>query len=94
VEFFENWVSVVFDDSYKYIRREVTGQEELYDLVADPLERQSLDNPELLERGRKALHKEFEVANALRKRYGVTLAEEGKANENTRRLLESLGYIQ
>ena len=94
VEFFENWVSVVFDDSYKYIRREVTGQEELYDLVADPLEQRRLDNPELMERGRKALHKEFEIASALRKRYGVTLTEEGKANENTRRLLESLGYIQ
>lgn len=93
VHFKQNWVSVVFDH-YKYIRREVTRREELYDMIADPGETAPLDDPELLERGRALIKERVALGNSMRKRYGVEHGAEEGLDESTKRQLESLGYIQ
>ncbi|MCB1022112.1 MAG: sulfatase [Acidobacteria bacterium] len=94
VRFFENWRSILFDGSFQYIRRDVSGKEELYDLEADPQEQNRLDDPERTARGRELLERHIEAEQALRERYGVAGGGEQRMNESSRRLLESLGYIQ
>jgi len=91
VRFLEDWHAVIFD-GYKYIRRDTTGAEELYDLNADPGEQIRLYDAALLERGREHLAEHLQRAAELRKYHAPPEAQE--MDESSRELLRSLGYIQ
>lgn len=91
VRFLEDWHAVIFD-GHKYIRRDTTGAEELYDLNADPGEQILLYDAELMERGREHLAEHLLQAAELRKYHAPPEAQE--MDESSRDLLRSLGYIQ
>ena len=91
VRFIEDRHAVLFD-GYKYIRGDVSGLEELYNLTRDPGEGQPLDDPPMLERGRQLLSEHLEAAGRLRERYGA--GRPPALDAASRDLLESLGYVQ
>jgi arylsulfatase A-like enzyme len=100
--FFAQVVQVAFaidmarDTRYKLVRHEFgprQGQEEFYDLQADPLERSSLP---LSERDALRLRKELLVMNdVVRRAASLTQPEKvQKLDKDTERALRSLGYIK
>ena len=85
---------MLFDD-LKYIRSLVSGEEELYDLNADPGETVSLvaDRPEAVERAR-ALLEEYKARSAdLRKRLRLEEGAEAELEGDALDDLKSLGYV-
>jgi len=78
----------------KYIYREQTDREDVYDLVSDPHERRSLTDPpgDFVAQAREALERHLEFAE-------MTLREEGMSpsrgvDEDLRDRLRALGYVQ
>lgn len=95
VIFFEQKESVIFED-LKYVLNLVTGDEELYDLAADPHEMFSLASayPDTLEGARELLEVHHKDAEALRDHYGVSDAGAESSDRETMERLRSLGYIR
>jgi len=93
--YYEDRESIVFD-GLKYIRSLVTGQEELYDLTRDPEERVSIVNssPDKVERARTMLREYDQLAKKIREGNSIKNPEGIKFDEETRKNLKSLGYIQ
>jgi arylsulfatase A-like enzyme len=79
-------------ERYKYLRDEASGDEEIYDLAADPAETRNLagDRPDLVEQMRKQLRSL--VASSARGSLGT--ASTSDLDARTREQLESLGYTE
>jgi arylsulfatase A-like enzyme len=77
----------------KFIHRVDSGREELYDLQADPLEQISVINqhPKIVEQARHTLVQHHTFATDFLRKAGLT---DGTAEEELRKRLRSLGYIQ
>jgi arylsulfatase A-like enzyme len=91
----ENRTAVV-SGTWKYIRRALTGKEELYDLARDPGEQDSLVTraPPELEVMRAAMQAQAEGAAALRERLGILQSSSQKMDAATQREMRSLGYLK
>ena len=87
--------SVIYD-RWKYVRSFHPDREELYDLDLDPLERRDLvaASPRKAAELREMLEAHGEESGRLRTFYGLEDAKVQKDNEDARRRLKSLGYIQ
>lgn len=92
----ENQTALVTDE-VKYIRWEISGSEELYDLTSDPFERHSLTAwaPERLEAARHRLDQLQAELRELRRRYGLP-ADYGPVDLDraARQQLQALGYVR
>ena len=96
IVYYENQTALLTDEM-KYIRNQVSGTEELYDLESDPYERRSLaaQSPGRLKLARHRLDKLEARFRNLRRRYGVP--EELVAPDldgATRQQLRALGYVR
>lgn len=94
--YFEDRSAVVLE-GHKYIRWEVTGDEELYDLAQDPGETDdvSSERTELLVRAREALRVHLERCEALRVEYGIEAVRgDVELDADTVRDLRALGYVK
>lgn len=91
----EDRESVVFG-GVKYIRTVLTHREELYDLIVDPGEHNSLahSSVEKVEQARKILREQGKAAATLRQHYGLAGEEKRELDEETKELLKTLGYVQ
>ncbi len=87
---------LIFDDK-KYVRHLFDGREELFDLRADPAERNSIaaQSPELLERARAIIAEMRTRSLTLREQHGLTgdPDEEGSGDPGMRDMLEAVGYL-
>lgn len=95
VIYHENQTALLSDD-VKYIRWEISGSEELYDVEADPHEQQPLvEVPVRLESARDQLDELEARYDSLRRRYGLPdeLSTPHDLDPATREQLRSLGYI-
>lgn len=83
-------------EGWKYSRRFLSNQVELFDLTNDPGERRSLAGvrPEDIERFEKLLAADDEQCRALRQRLGLTDQVGSAPNEQLMRSLRSLGYVE
>ncbi|MCC7293159.1 MAG: sulfatase [Phycisphaerales bacterium] len=92
--YFENRSAVVFDGC-KYICGSTGRHEQVFDLVADPLERRDLSfgRPDLMERGRALIYDHAERTRKLKDVLQVGDGETVALDDDTRRRLKSLGYI-
>jgi len=93
---FEERESVIFE-GWKYIRSLISGAEELYNLRADPKERDNLAavDHERIAKAHALLRANEAHAEQLRKHYGLKTGAKGaELTEAERRLLRSLGYVQ
>jgi len=79
-------------DGMKYIYREQTGREEVYDLAADPGERRPLEGPpdDFLARARHVLQTHLDSSQ----QRVVDESPDGTLQEELRDRMKSLGYIQ
>ncbi|MBI4556189.1 MAG: sulfatase [Candidatus Hydrogenedentes bacterium] len=92
---YENQESAVWGQ-YKYIRNQFTNREQLYNLLDDPKEKNTLSrsSPEILEQGRLFLREHNLTADRLRHLYKVDEQRPlDQLPEATVEELESLGYI-
>ena len=92
---FEERESVIFE-GWKYIRSLFSGAEELYNLRADPTERDNLVavDHERIAKAHALLKANEAHAEQLRKHYGLKTEAQGvELTEAERRLLRSLGYV-
>jgi arylsulfatase A-like enzyme len=85
-EYFEGKSALVFD-GHKYIRWEVSGREELYDLRADPGETIDLAarEPELVAKARKLLDEHRTRSAVLREDWGILQTTEGELDPDVER---------
>lgn len=85
---------VIFDGC-KYIQWMDDGREELYDLGADPQERQSLTaaQPSRVMEGRRRLAESNAQTKALREKLGIETGKDARMDEETKKGLEALGYL-
>ena len=92
--FYEEQESVIFD-GMKYIRRLVSGREELYDLTVDPGEKNSImaDGEGAVKKAKEILQGAHEDAERLQEHYQTT-GEKTKLDSATTERLRSLGYVQ
>lgn len=81
---------------HKYIRTPSTGEEELYDLEADPLEEVNLaaDLPELAAELRAALERHLEAQKVLAELYPSLVTEDDEVDDRHIEELKALGYVQ
>jgi arylsulfatase A-like enzyme len=89
--------TALLTDRIKYIRKETTGTEELYELESDPTEQHSLaaQEPELVESARRRLDALQAHFGELRRRYGLTDSLTPLDLDRTsRRQLQALGYVR
>jgi len=93
--FYEEKQAVQFGD-LKFIRSDVTGREELFDLAADPGETRSLiwTSEELATQGRELLDEIEERHRAVYECYGAVTGEAPAPSPAILERLKSLGYIQ
>jgi arylsulfatase A-like enzyme len=79
----------------KYIRSELSGEEEIFDLNRDPGERQPLGAPPaaVLEQVRNTLAEHRQASNSLRAHFQITDTETAGLDEDTRNRLKALGYL-
>jgi arylsulfatase A-like enzyme len=91
--YYENREAVILDD-WKYIRGVISGEEELFDLARDPLERHSLvdAHPENVARARIVL--EAERLRAAGQRAGEDRGVAPELDEESKARLRALGYVQ
>jgi hypothetical protein len=95
--FFDDQQAVVFD-GMKYIRSNITGDEQLFDLQSDPAERTSIaaTAPDRLARMRALARQEDDSAQSLREHYQLAGTQD-TAPEMSRQMLRdlrSLGYVR
>ncbi|MGI6139827.1 MAG: sulfatase [Candidatus Hydrogenedentes bacterium] len=92
--FHDRLEGVVFD-SMKYIHGTLSGHEWLFNLEADPEERNSLifQDAENLERGRQLLEQRKEEDARFRDQLGIDSDEEEPLDPESIRSLEALGYL-
>jgi arylsulfatase A-like enzyme len=83
----------VFDDRFKYIVNAITGDEELYDLVADPAERRNLapERPLAIGFYRQELKRWY--LQQVDSRGSWESARAGEIDANLRANLQALGYV-
>lgn len=95
LKYYEDRISVIFDD-FKYIRSLDSNNEELYDLVNDPLEKHNLVAQEQgkLDRGRQLLIQHNDTAANLRDRFNIGDSDELELPKDVLERLRSLGYIK
>jgi arylsulfatase A-like enzyme len=93
--YFEELEAVIFDGSYKLIRRRESGREELFDLRADPAETRSLlaDAPGRAEAGRRTLEQMQERLRLVRSCYQASEKAAPPGGSERLRQLRSLGYL-
>jgi arylsulfatase A-like enzyme len=92
--YFEGRTAVIFE-GFKYIRFDVSGREELYELASDPGEQHDLSaaRPEIAQHGRALLEADEAAAMQLRETLGIR--PQGRTELDARSTLElkSLGYV-
>jgi arylsulfatase len=88
--------SALFLGWRKYIRHEVSGREELYDLAKDPLERHDLaDRDEAaLAQMRERFEARVRAGAELRRRLGLGEVERNPLDADALRALRGLGYVK
>jgi choline-sulfatase len=93
--YYENQVAIRVGD-LKYIRRLLSGREELYDLSADPGERISLmaNRPDAIEECSRLLDRHRARCAELRERYGIARQADADLSEALLQDLRSLGYAE
>ncbi len=93
--YFEARTAVVFE-GFKFIQFHVSKREELYDLGADPAEKQNLIalRPELVERGRVLLREELKSSASMRLHLGIDSAHSGQLDKDNARAMRALGYVK
>ncbi len=93
--YYENQIAVRVG-SMKYIKRLLSGREELYDLTGDAQERVSLVavRPEALAEAIERLERCDERSRLLRERYGLSTRSIAAPGEELLRRLRSLGYAE
>jgi arylsulfatase A-like enzyme len=81
--------------SMKYIVCPETGKHELYDLVEDPAEKESLvkTRPAELARGKELLEKHRKASEVVRSHYKVAQGEQIELDEETLEKLRAMGYV-
>jgi arylsulfatase A-like enzyme len=93
--YYEELEAVIFDGSYKLIRRRESGREELFDLRADPAETRSLvaASPGKAEAGRRTLEELAERLRLVRACYQASDKPAPAGGTERLRQLKSLGYL-
>lgn len=93
--YFEELEAVIFDGSYKLIRRRGSGRDELFDLRADPSETRSLLGaaPGKAEAGRRTLEEVQERLRLVRACYQASDKPAPAGGAERLRQLKSLGYL-
>lgn len=93
--YFEELEAVIFDGSYKLIRRRDSGREELFDLRADPSETRSLVAavPGKAEAGRRTLEEVQQRLRLVRACYQASDKPAPAGGSERLRQLKSLGYL-
>jgi arylsulfatase A-like enzyme len=91
--YYENQIALRLNNM-KYIRRLLTGREELYDLTRDSHERVSLVavRAEALAEANDCLERYDQRSRLLRERYGLSTQSKATPGEELLRRLRSLGY--
>ena len=91
---FEDRASVRWKDK-SYIKKLVTGAEEVYDLSNDPGEQISLtrSNTEDLDTGRTLIEQNEKTAARIRAQYGIRNPVIGNMDSDRQEELRALGYI-
>jgi arylsulfatase A-like enzyme len=81
---------------FKYVRWDLTGREELYDLAADPGERHDIapHEPQGLAAGRKLMAAFDEQSRDARRRLRLGDGEEAQLDDGTLARLRALGYVR
>ncbi len=92
--YYENRESVIFN-GMKYIRSLVTGNDELYDLNADPGEKHDVLSSEESDalKAREILSVFKDEADKLKKHYLITEGDEADLDRDTMQRLKELGYL-
>jgi arylsulfatase A-like enzyme len=95
VAYYEDRESIL-DNGTKYIRSLLTGKEELYDMVIDPHEQNSIltMNPQKALQAKYLLEQYYVKCQELRNYYEIEDTEELILDHETKRHLRSLGYFQ
>ena len=84
-------------DRWKYIAWLMSGDEELYDLMADPKEtvRANEGSPEALQKGRDLLREHKVQAARIRQQYGIAEgAASGQVDPSAMEQIKGLGYVR
>ncbi len=86
--------AVIFD-GWKYIRCPKSGKEELYDLHADPGEKNNLEkmNPDIVVHARKLLKVHDSASLAVKSRYKIHHVQQVEFDEKTLEQLRAIGYV-
>jgi arylsulfatase A-like enzyme len=81
---------------FKYVRWDLTGREELYDLAADPGERHDIapHEPQGLATGRELIKAFDEQSRDARRRLRLGEGEEAQLDDGTLARLRALGYVR